>query len=173
MKILPFTDHTNRLVRAAAWLGYCLIALLILSGLHVPIEQEKENKTSPTSDDIKHMLPWGLDIKDINVSNGSVLITLNEPFYTSEPMFLRLATRDSTDIFEKLFTSSEGFHSVTVATEVTVASDIYGHTHTETGVAFTMSNQTANRIVWDNFHHTNLVGVADSVYINPLIVRGL
>ncbi len=61
---------------------------------------------------------------------------------------------------------------VTVNTEIEIG-DAYGHTRIATGASYTMTAQTARKIDWNNFMYPFLDTVADSVYINPLVARGL
>jgi hypothetical protein len=172
---LPMLNHRNMFVRIAGYILYGFIALFLFLVL-IPPNDDGPKDTSPNNDtldtdDVEHMLPWRIDAKEVYVEDGNVQVTLPEKAYLDEEMYMRSAKRDSTEIFKELFKDPR-VKKVTVNTEIEIA-DAYGHTRIETGASYTMTSQTAKKIDWDNFMYPFLDTVADSVYINPLVARGL
>jgi hypothetical protein len=172
---LPMLNHRNVFVRIAGYILYGFIASFLILLLISPNDDGPKD-TSPNNDtldtdDVEHMLPWRIDAKEVYVEDGNVQVTLPEKAYLDEEMYMRSAKRDSTEIFKELFKDPR-VKKVTVNTEIEIA-DAYGHTRIETGASYTMTSQTAKKIDWDNFMYPFLDTVADSVYINPLVARGL
>jgi hypothetical protein len=172
---LPLLDHKNVFVRITGYILYGFIALFLFLVL-IPPNDDGPADNSPSNDtldadDVEHMLPWGIDAKNVYVEEGNVHVTLPEKAYLDEDMYMRNAKRDSAGIFKELFKDPR-VEKVTVNTEIEIG-DAYGHTRIDTGASYTMTAQTARKIDWDNFMYPFLDTVADNVYINPLVARGL
>jgi hypothetical protein len=172
---LPMLNHRNVFVRIAGYILYVFIALFLFLML-IPPNDDGPKDNSPgndtlDTDDVKQMLPWGIDAKEVYVEGGNVYVTLPEKAYLDEAMYMRNAKRDSAEIFKELFKDPR-VKKATVNTEIGI-SDAYGHTRIETGASYTMTAQTARKIDWNNFMYPFLDTVADNVYINPIVARGL
>lgn len=96
----------------------------------------------------------------------------------SERTLLLNASVNAVKIFERLFKNPD-VSGVTVFAKAKFL-DKYGNEVVETAVKVNMTRGTADKIKnWENFEslvaldYKNLVEVADSIYINPVILRGI
>lgn len=123
---------------------------------------------SLTVDDVKNMLPSGIDAINITVFGGyDSYVTILLPFADNlfgNKYILIGAQKDATDIFKELF-KDHRVNTVTVETQVPLV-DVYGKEEMGIGTSYSMRSATAAKIDWDNFLYSNLDGVADNVWIH-------